>query len=260
MFRIARNSDFCRLVSSQTNDQFTEDDLSLLSEKYPGETMPEGMQWGLKQIGYLHALDQLKNKSVQSLIEVGPGFNHYFPNHLPAHINYTSLDSKGFYEARMLELMAQKLTRGRTIDGLLGDFSVDVPSDSFDMCVSVSVLEHVPYDRVPATCSDMWRILKPGGWAVHSIDLQAPAIGKAGLRWRDELLNASFLIDCKPSDIDLSDGDWLQDPPHAEPLSIVMRFYSGYKDSIWKATLPSHPTPNTHTILVAAQKPYVINS
>src|SRR5439155_17999549 len=41
---------------------------------------------------------------------------------------------------------------------------------SFQLVVSGGVLEHVNRDSLPGLADEMRRILKPGGWAVHSID------------------------------------------------------------------------------------------
>jgi SAM-dependent methyltransferase len=42
--------------------------------------------------------------------------------------------------------------------------------DSFNLVVSGAVLEHVNRDALPTLARETYRILKPGGWAVHSID------------------------------------------------------------------------------------------
>jgi SAM-dependent methyltransferase len=41
---------------------------------------------------------------------------------------------------------------------------------SFDIVVSGGVLEHVKRESLPTLIASMDRILKPGGWAIHSID------------------------------------------------------------------------------------------
>jgi SAM-dependent methyltransferase len=43
-------------------------------------------------------------------------------------------------------------------------------NDTFQVVVSGGVLEHVTREAVPMLVCEMRRILKPGGWAVHSID------------------------------------------------------------------------------------------
>jgi predicted SAM-dependent methyltransferase len=47
-----------------------------------------------------------------------------------------------------------------------------LPSNSFRLVVSGGVLEHVLREDVPALLTETQRILKPGGWALHSIDTQ----------------------------------------------------------------------------------------
>jgi SAM-dependent methyltransferase len=44
------------------------------------------------------------------------------------------------------------------------------PTNSFQLVVSGGVLEHVKRDALPHLIAETYRILKPGGWAVHSID------------------------------------------------------------------------------------------
>lgn len=44
------------------------------------------------------------------------------------------------------------------------------PSNSFQLVVSGGVLEHVKREGLPMLISETRRILKPDGWAVHSID------------------------------------------------------------------------------------------
>ena len=50
--------------------------------------------------------------------------------------------------------------------GSLAKFS----TGSFQLVVSGGVLEHVYRDALPRLAGEMRRVLKPGGWAVHSID------------------------------------------------------------------------------------------
>lgn len=51
-------------------------------------------------------------------------------------------------------------------DGSLKQFS----DQSFNLVISAGVLEHVNRGAVPTLIAEMSRVLKPGGWAVHSID------------------------------------------------------------------------------------------
>jgi len=45
-----------------------------------------------------------------------------------------------------------------------------LPTNSFQLVVSGGVLEHVKREMLPNLIAETRRILKPGGWAVHSID------------------------------------------------------------------------------------------
>jgi ubiquinone/menaquinone biosynthesis C-methylase UbiE len=50
-----------------------------------------------------------------------------------------------------------------------GDYSREVPDDYFDVVYSVSVLEHVPADRMRDVFMDMIRVTKPGGLLLHNV-------------------------------------------------------------------------------------------
>lgn len=45
-----------------------------------------------------------------------------------------------------------------------------IPGESIDVFVSAGVLEHVHRDALPGLMAESHRVLKPGGWAIHSID------------------------------------------------------------------------------------------
>ena len=66
--------------------------------------------------------------------------------------------------------------------------SIDFPEDTFDVIYCSHVLEHVPDDR--KAMSELYRILKPGGWAILQVPilsglkktLEAPEIDTPELR------------------------------------------------------------------------------
>lgn len=53
----------------------------------------------------------------------------------------------------------------------LGEFNPVLKDNFFDVVTSVSVVEHVPNDATNDFMADMLRILKPGGLALHAIDM-----------------------------------------------------------------------------------------
>lgn len=65
----------------------------------------------------------------------------------------------------------------KTIEERIGAFSKSLPDDYFDFIFSISVLEHIPLDEWSTCFKDMRRLLKPGGYCAHSVDLH-PLDGK----------------------------------------------------------------------------------
>jgi 2-polyprenyl-3-methyl-5-hydroxy-6-metoxy-1,4-benzoquinol methylase len=235
------------------------DDVYLLGARYPGESMPDGMNWGLKQLGCLHVLNYVQRLGLARVLEAGPGFNLYFVNHLPAWCSYTALDSNGFYDANVIGLAnaARARKSASTLDGLLGHTEGLIDDASYDACASVSVLEHVATADIEAVAADMFRVLRPGGWALHSIDFRSTTQKSRGKAWLSAMLNAGFRID--PSGVDGGLGGEAATVPAehllSEPLSIRSRFSDGYKASVWgDLDIPAQRI-STGTFLVAAQKP-----
>jgi glycosyltransferase involved in cell wall biosynthesis/SAM-dependent methyltransferase len=58
----------------------------------------------------------------------------------------------------------------RFVQGLFPDALDDALVGTFDCIYSISVLEHIPFDRVVELCSAMERFLRPGGVLIHAID------------------------------------------------------------------------------------------
>lgn len=247
--RIASNADFSRLAAKLADGAFNHSDLRFLSARYPGQTLPEGMCWGLKQLGNLHALEHVRDWGLVDVLEIGPGFNLYFPNHLPRQCRYTGLDDAGFYGAGLLSGADAERLRGRRAEGLLGRSGHGLAAASFDACISVSVLEHVAAAEIDAVCEDMHRLLRPGGWALHSIDAPQSQVAQRGMAWLQALRRAGFAVD--PATVALDPASTAQ--PFVEPLSIVMSFYGGYRESVW-GDRSLKASEQQMTVLVAARK------
>jgi SAM-dependent methyltransferase len=257
-FAVAREKDFLRLASVHSKDAFTWDDVYLLGAMHPGETMPEGMEWSLKQLGNLHVLDYVRKLGLSKVLEVGQGFNLYFPRHLPDWCDYAGIDTAGFYNANVLALADRGRDPSVIVDGLLGQSEGLLPSSAFDACISVSVLEHVPGPDVKKVCEDMLRVLKPGGWAVHSIDTNVERIEKISKLWLGSLQTAGFEID--PTGVDERIGGQLPHPTEdtmfLEPLSIRARYTKGFRKTVWgDPEGVDRSLKHMTTMLVAARKP-----
>ncbi len=61
--------------------------------------------------------------------------------------------------------------RIKLVVGYVGEFNPALPEEYFDTLFSVSVLEHVPLNRLEQFFSDCARLLKPGGRMLHAIDI-----------------------------------------------------------------------------------------
>lgn len=61
--------------------------------------------------------------------------------------------------------------RVRLVRSYFGDFDPDIPDAYFDILFSVSVVEHIENEKLDAFMDDTIRVLKPGGCALHAVDL-----------------------------------------------------------------------------------------
>lgn len=79
----------------------------------------------------------------------------------------------------------------RSVRGLLGDMNPKLPSDYFDCIFSISALEHVhnDLDTFKRVCLDADRVLKAGGFSIHSFDV----VAQNSSVWTNGLLPYIFL-------------------------------------------------------------------
>ncbi len=254
-FSIGSVADFRSLASRQENGMFEWEDIYLLGARCPGETMPDGMRWGLKQLGNLHILEHIQRWGCQKTLEVGAGFNLYFDRHLPPWVDVDVLDDEGFYDQSLLNMAIEARTRGQTFNGLLGASSKLIADETYDACFSSSVLEHIPPDAISGACQDMFRLLQPGGWAIHSLDLRDNELQEKGQIWLKALQASGFMIASQAVSIELDKLTKNGFVPLSESLAIEMRFYHGYKKNIWGDKTTQRDVRPNLTILIAMRKP-----
>ena len=65
----------------------------------------------------------------------------------------------------------QALPNVETVRVFLGEFSDQLEESSFDLVISVSVVEHVPDAMLGPFLDDALRIMKPGAVSLHAIDM-----------------------------------------------------------------------------------------
>lgn len=248
---------------SQGNDLVfrfaTCDDLIRLMAKYPdycflGQDSNHSRQWGLKQMGTLFCAEKIKEIAPAKILEVGAGFNTFFEEHFSAGHEYWILDDTvGLCDEEKFNAAVKVRQNTHFVRSLLGSFNSDVPDNYFDLVFSISALEHVPLDKRTAVYEDMFRIVRPGGIIVHSIDMFRDN------RWAEEeyeyLKNAGFLVTPSPDlAIRVRQGEGAA--TLFEPIDTVFKSYYGIgrKDMWTNLRSISGQVP---TILVVARKPPV---
>jgi SAM-dependent methyltransferase len=65
---------------------------------------------------------------------------------------------------------APKLPGVKIVQDYIGSFNPALPDACFDTLLSISVVEHVPLERLEDFFRDCARLLKPGGRMIHAID------------------------------------------------------------------------------------------
>jgi 2-polyprenyl-3-methyl-5-hydroxy-6-metoxy-1,4-benzoquinol methylase len=250
--RVAGIRDFQNFKTRWPDSDLSWDDVSLLALNYPGEQMPEGMRWGLKQCGYLFVLDAIENLGATNVLELGPGFNTYLENKLRPQIKLDSIDSPGFYKPEVFNAIKSIPRRGSYFQGLLGHSSL-LPSEHYDACVSVSALEHVPYSEINKIAEHLFTVVRPGGWSIHSIDARVTDLDKTATRWYDALSRAGFeLPDVQTENLFI--GTLKQGGPLLESNPILFRFHYGYQKDLWARDQRSANIETSGTLLVCAQR------
>lgn len=251
--RAAGIRDFQNFKTRWPDADISWDDVSLLALNYPGEQMPEGMCWGLKQCGYLFVLDAIETLGATNILELGPGFNTYLEDKLRPQIELDSIDSPGFYKPEVFNAMKSIPRRGNYYQGLLGHSS-SLPSDHYDACVSVSALEHVPHSEITAVAEHLLTVVRPGGWSIHSIDARVTDLDETATRWCNALIQAGFeLPDAQTKDLFV--GTLRQGGPLLESTPILFRFHYGYQKDVWAREQRSANMETSGTLLLCAQRP-----
>lgn len=248
-----------REVSGMNNVMFrfaTCNDLIRLMAKYPeycflGWDSSHSRQWGLKQMGTLFCAEKIHEMNPGKILEVGAGFNTFFDTHFAGNCEYWMLDDTvGFCDEEKFNVAVKERRNTHFVRSLLGKFSAELPENYFDLVFSISALEHVPLDKRDAVYSDMFRIVRPGGVIVHSIDMFRDKY------WSEEeyglIKKAGFLV---PSSPDLNIRVWHGEGAATlfEPVEIVFKaYYGGDRKDMWSnlRDVDSH----VPTILVVAKK------
>lgn len=251
--RLATCDRFMGLMGEYEAHQWSDQDIYPIAMRYAGETFPEGQAWTIKQAGNLFCLDLITKLGLTRVLEIGAGLNLYFDNHLPDWTESWMADSSGFYEDDLFHLVQSRRKRTRFVDALMGEQAPSIPGDHFDAVYSVSVLEHVPIEDIARTALDIGRALKPGGWSIHSLDVDTGSVETRAQAWIDAHRAAGFL---EPAAFDLAWDDLRPSGKEVmlEPMSIIQRFHGGYRARPWRDD-PKKVSNRWGTVFLALRKP-----
>jgi len=131
----------------------------------------------LKEHGYLRLFQLLEQLEPERALEFGHGFNHSllsrFQDSIEMHgvDDYQALpyfpprDEWETYYDQHIRANCKACTLHR---GLLGGDGLDVEPGSFDVIVSVSVLEELPREELERVLAHAARLLRPGGRSVFA--------------------------------------------------------------------------------------------
>lgn len=130
--------------------------------------IPLGAEKGLKGAQDAFILSLLTGKSGLKILEMGGGDSRLL-RILSAENECWNIDKfDGGDGGPRGEV---KIDRVRNVIGHMGGSSSQLPAGYFDQLVSVSVMEHVPKERLREVFADCWRVLKPEGTMAHAIDV-----------------------------------------------------------------------------------------
>ncbi len=177
------------------------DDLFCLMARYPqycrvDRDSEKSHARGLKSMGTLFCAHEIARLTQPPrILEIGAGCNRSFDRMFGRHAEYWMLDDVQGPRREKFEWTLGQRPDTHFVRGMIGQFSDDLSSESFDVVFSISVLEHVPQHEKPNVYRDMFRLLKPGGVIVHSIDL---ASRKQGQQEYNFIADAGFVLPAKP--------------------------------------------------------------
>lgn len=166
-------------------------------------------RWHLKDIQDAVAFSHLHLLSGSAIAEIGAGHSRI----LPALVKQNSCHAVDEYKgadggpSTLPEIPGVQFVRAK-----LGVDSSSLPSSSFDVVFSISVLEHVGNASVTAFFEDCWRVLKPGGLMIHLVDAYVETVVfpdnplVARIKLYRQPLESSHFLPTGPMELDTVDS------------------------------------------------------
>jgi hypothetical protein len=144
----------------------------------------------LKHVQDAWVLTRLRDAKGLRILEIG-GADARTLNTIAGGNEIWNLDDFGETGTNRRKREVPKTKKVKVVPAKLGSFAKELPEGHFDIIVSISVVEHVPYDAYPDFWRDHVRVMKPKGLALHAVDFylgeEADPVAEKRL---DQLLSA----------------------------------------------------------------------
>lgn len=125
----------------------------------------------LKGIQDAYILSRLHDVASSRILEIGGGNSRVLARLSQTGLRNECWNADRFEGVGQGPLNNSNDARIRTVPCFIGDFDETLPTGHFDYVISVSVVEHVPVDRLDDFFADSARLLRTGGILLHAIDL-----------------------------------------------------------------------------------------
>ncbi len=124
--------------------------------------------WHLKSVQDTVAFSLVRDKRNQNIAEIGGGDSRILPVLAKENICTNIEKFEGQDGGPKGEISFSNVAN---VHAFVGEYSDLLAENSFDTIFSVSVVEHIPNDQMPAFIDDCHRILRPGGTMIHLVDM-----------------------------------------------------------------------------------------
>ena len=132
------------------------------------EVFDVGRAFHLKSIQDFAVYRRLKDAQGLDILEVGGGDSRLLRQLAPYNRCFNLEKFEGADVGPKQEVRIDDVTN---VNAFLGEFDPRLEADALDVVFSVSVVEHVPTNRLDDFLADGLRVLRPGGLWLHAIDM-----------------------------------------------------------------------------------------
>ena len=130
--------------------------------------LPVKFEWHLKSVQDAVAFEKLRNVRGKRVAEIGGGDSRILLPLSKFNTCYNIEEFKGQGGGPNHEI---KISNVSNIPAVVGDFNGLISANFFDIIFSVSVVEHVPFDKIKSFFEECHEMLIPGGIMIHLIDV-----------------------------------------------------------------------------------------